>query len=528
MRVPKTREVKMLVQCSKCKTKYNIPPDRVDDDSILKVRCNNCGHVFGVRRKKKAEPRQSPLPLVEAAGAEQTTPSGEEERETAAPAPEPGTEGGARADDSSPEDEKSSAPPAGVEEKEDFHLSFDDFNLDDLATVAAPAPETEAAQESPPEGNESPAPPEGPEPDLPPEPEEPTYAGLDLDLMAESAIPPREGGEKSAEPPEPEDALGGLSLDDFDLSAMSVDGPADASPAEEMPTPAKDDGEKYASMRKPEAEVPDLGELDLSDFDAMSDEPVEETRPSTREPEPEKPPLSAEDFAKGLQELDLAAFDEKEDEGLERVGSEDLVSTAPTAKVKKPAKEKKPRQPGKPLPWGLMGVVLFLATSVGYLAFNILYKPDSAFVLVNPWALKKIFARNDMQKRLEVSGAPEGGYVDRDDKKRVFVVTGRVENKTGAPVSGVRVRADLYGKSGPSVDSREAYCGNLLPRDEMLGLPLEKVLDVGERLVGEGFANVDIPPGSKVACMVVFPSPPSGVEKFSLVAVGPAAAEKKE
>lgn len=486
----------MQVVCSKCKTRYNIPAEKLDG-GVLKVRCRHCGHVFGVRKKKRED---TPLPMEPL----DITPhlKGDEPAEPALSegVPEQVVE---QPSEQPPEE----APPT----------PFGDFNLDDLALTGAPTP-FDAPREEP--------------PTEPPEMAgELLESGLEPELQAEpkpepvaESVPPTPD---AAEEPEEEFSFDDLSLDEYSTS------PKPAEPEEKAPQEVAT-YDKFAKLRGDQSEAPDLNDLDLSEFDTDLGAPSpEETQAPARPtpPKPEAEPQSAEDFAKTLGELDLGSFDEEEEvqeekPTLAKVSSEELLSIADTTPAK-PVKAPKIKKPRGPFPWALFSLVLFLGSSVAFLAYNILTRPDAAFVLVNPFALSEIMDRNAVQKNLAVVEPLKGGYVDRDDKKRIYAVLAHVRNLTTVPVSGLKVRAKLFGAGGPQLAFRDAYCGNMVGKDEILGLPLEKVAQAGELQVGAAFANVDVKPGATVPCLVVFSDPPPDVEKYAVDVVGPSLEGKK-
>ncbi len=331
-------------------------------------------------------------------------------------------------------------------------------------------------------------------------------------------------------------------FEDFDFSAF--EGPEPAAPAAAAPEPppaarpepppAEAPEPARAAEPPPEFDVPDLGELDLGDFENFEDDLVLDdgfgggAGESLATSLPEDESLSGERLA------------QPEPEPVERVRDEDLIGTKPTADVQVQGLaddlphldiQRGPRRSESvagqamvardrrrsPLFWIVL--VAGLGTAA-FTAYN-LYRHPEAFTFLQPSKLRTIW----QGRQAAVSWAQEElkGYyypaLDEPAERRFFVVEGRVRNKAQTAQSLVRVRVNLFGADGQTVATREAFCGNLLSRAELSALPTDTIEARLQNEVGKALSNLDIAPGGHVPFMVAFPEPPAGVEKYNVAVI---------
>lgn len=258
---------------------------------------------------------------------------------------------------------------------------------------------------------------------------------------------------------------------------------------------------------------PSLGELDLGDFDDLGGELD----------------LRGEDL-----HLDDEAFPEELEAPLERVSEEELVSgrkgdaPSPSLAEKEPRLDiqRGPRRPEAVTPSPLVArdrrrsplfwiVLLAAAGTAIFTGYNIYKHPDKALTFLNPSKIRALWRMRQMEAHFGVEGL-RGYYKDLSADRNVFVIRGDVANRSTGPRSLIRVKGNLFGPDGRTLATREVYCGNVLTEMELATLPIETIEARLQNEVGQTLSNVDISPGSRVPFMVVFPSPPEGVEKFNV------------
>ncbi|GAB4262069.1 MAG: hypothetical protein Kow0092_12140 [Deferrisomatales bacterium] len=295
-------------------------------------------------------------------------------------------------------------------------------------------------------------------------------------------------------------------FEDFDFSDFE---PAPPAPGGSLAAagPPTTGGDQEA----PEDELPPLGELDLGDFENLDEgfEAGDET-------------LAGEKLAPAVGEP------------LERVREEELVVPArsqgvpvqgladdmPRLDIQRGPRRQEPgarspvvppdrRRP--PLVWA---VALAALGAAGYTGWN-LYRHPEAFTFLRPSSLRTLWHTRTMEAQLGLEGL-KGYYRDLPGDRRFFVIEGEVVNRSGSARSLIRVQGTLFGANGSALDRQAVYCGNVLTEHELASLPEETIEARLQNEVGRTLSNVDIAPGHRVPFMVVFPSPPEGVEKFNV------------
>ncbi len=328
-----------------------------------------------------------------------------------------------------------------------------------------------------------------------PPPAEPDFPGLSDDLFAEDKSAPQPPVESSESLPE-------ARFDDFDFQAQPE--PDQPSSGEESEF-GKLDGLSDDDMAS-------LGELDLGDFDDLDKDLDLRGEP--------------------LQGVDSST------ESVERVREEDLLSRRGgempvqglTDEVPRLDIQRGPRRqeaPGKPSPIvardrrrsPLFWVVVLVALgALGYTGYNLSLHPE-AFTFLNPTRIRALWQSRQIEARFNVEGL-SGDYLNLSSGRRAFVIRGDLINRSTNPQSLLRVEGTLYGSNGAALASREVFCGNVLSEAEMSSLSDQTIEARLQNEVGQAMSNMEVPPGGRVAFMVVFPSPPDGVEKFSARPVG--------
>lgn len=469
----------MRIACSRCQTQYEIPDEKLAR-GVVKVRCSECGHVFGVRKRAEKAgsgpemppPEAEPAAAAEAAAPEPSAGPALADQDVAG-GPEPPAE--AEVPPSEPE------PPAAQPFAD---LDFGDFaDRSEEAEVTPPTPESDAPAAQP-------------------------FGDLDLGDFAGEPEPPAEaeaappGSEMQAES-EPAPSTEAR-FEDFDFESFGNE----ETPAEPPPTESRDD------LELPEEEddvLASLGKLDLGEFDDLE---------------------AGLDLSDSGEEAD--GYLREPEEPLEQVRSEELVSSRGRGEVEVQGLaeeiprldiQRGPRRPEKGTPSPLIArdrrrsplfwVVLVAAFGTAtYTAYNLYLHPE-AFTFFSPSKIRALWHARQMEAQLAVEEL-RGYYRDLPGGRQVFVIQGGVANKSAGPRSLIRVRGNLFDAAGKTVASREVYCGNVLTETELATLPMETVQARLQNEVGQTLSNVDIAPGSRVPFMVVFPSPPEGVEKFNV------------
>jgi predicted Zn finger-like uncharacterized protein len=311
-----------------------------------------------------------------------------------------------------------------------------------------------------------------------------------------------------AEPtePEPRSETRFEDLDFTQFQEAAGAGPS-PSPSEEAPQPST------SSARSDDGAIPPLGELDLGDFEGLDEDfgldaeatAAEGTADREDEEEPLQP-VRAEELV-SIRSREPQIQDSAEDMprlNIQR-GPRRAEGAAPSPLVARDRRR-------SPFLW----IVLLAALcTAGFTGYNVYRYPDAAFSFLHPSQIRKLWQRRAIEAEF---GKEElkGYYKDLPAGRRMFVIRGTVVNRSSSAQSLIRVEGLLYARDGKTVASRTVFCGNVLSDRDLTNLPFQTVEARLQNQMGEAFNNVDIAPGARVPFMVVFPSPPEGIEKFSV------------
>jgi len=102
----------------------------------------------------------------------------------------------------------------------------------------------------------------------------------------------------------------------------------------------------------------------------------------------------------------------------------------------------------------------------------------------------------------------------------LFVIEGKVTNNHAKPCHSIRVKGVLFDERGQRSDEESAYCGNILPRQDLAAASEETIRKRLQNPVGSNLSNLSIAPGQSVPFMLVFFGPPEKLSEFSIEIAG--------
>lgn len=486
----------MRISCSRCQAQYNLPDEKLGRGAA-KIRCKQCGHVFVVKRRADeptpVEPKFDDFDFAAASNPVAAGPAPEEVGPEVVPPPpdtpmedevaplarpvdgeEPG-DADFSGFDAAPEPTPGEAAPAFGE----VDLSLPDFEAPDAGSLGALDADS-------------------------------LFAGLDakdFDLLGEESSFPLPQGASAAEgsglslgpdtgaagrPPPGDTGFDDLLFNSFETNSAEGSGGPKALSAE--------DKEDFFSSPD---ELPSLGELDLGEFGdggggfGLGEAPPEPPERVRRE-DLVSPARASRDASP------LGALDEAPRLDLQKGPRRNEPGARPSPLVARDRRR-------SPLAWVVLAAALATA---GYTAYNAYWHPE-ALTFLNPSRVRELWHSRDVEARFVAEGVQ--GYALDVPGRRVFVIQGRVVNKSGAPQSLIRVKGNLFGPGGAATATSEVYCGNVLDKRELAALPWATVEARLQNQVGEALSNVDIAPGAKVPFMLVFRSPAAKVENFNVL-----------
>jgi hypothetical protein len=95
-------------------------------------------------------------------------------------------------------------------------------------------------------------------------------------------------------------------------------------------------------------------------------------------------------------------------------------------------------------------------------------------------------------------------FIENVQVGQILVVQGEVTNNSNTNISFVLLEGKVIGTNGKPLLSQRFYAGNLMTKEELAQLTVDKIQERMMRREGSNLSNVRIKPGDKVPFMVVF------------------------
>jgi predicted Zn finger-like uncharacterized protein len=102
----------------------------------------------------------------------------------------------------------------------------------------------------------------------------------------------------------------------------------------------------------------------------------------------------------------------------------------------------------------------------------------------------------------------------------LFVVRGEALNRYRSPRGSLLVKVLLYGKDGRVLAQKTAFCGNVLPDDQLATMPWAKIEGAMANQFGDSLGNLGVSPGKTIPFVVVFSGVPKDVADFAVESAG--------
>ncbi len=509
----------MIIQCEQCRTKFKLDDEKVSEKGV-KVRCAKCKHVFTVR-KAADDTLNMPEPLV----AVPEQPDADSTMQAVAPpempqfgfeppaaAPEVAFDFGAPAEP---------APAAG-----DMAFDFGDiaFSTESPASQAAALDFGEKTMVMPPKKSAEP---------------EPDFGSFDFGAAPAPAAEPTGGAAAS-----------------FDFSEASASAPAadavvfdfgDAPAVAPAPAGEFDFG---TTTSTPTATDVDFGSFD---FGAVTESSATAVQTAAGEEFAFEPAgstesgadsfdLSAVDFgtvsptaASAPQTADIFSMGELDfSTETTAVSVEEPVAAAQTSTLFTPVEDvstrakagdgsfEAPDAEGRQLPTNsrrregsspmimVLAAVLILSV-LGYVAYMFTSgKGDQP-------GSKAGVATED--GRIAVR-AVKAYYIPQSAAGELLVITGEAVNNYKKPRASLQLKGMVFAANGQVLATRAAYAGNQLTKEQLVGMPVDKIEAAMNNQFGDSLANMGVEPGKAIPFTIVILNPPKEGKEFGVEAVG--------
>lgn len=512
----------MIIQCEQCRTKFKLDDEKVSEKGV-KVRCAKCKHVFTVR-KEADDTLNMPQPLVAVSGqpdADSTMqavtppdmPQFGFEAPAAAPAPEVAFDFGAPAEP---------APAAG-----DMAFDFGDiaFSTESPASQAAALDFGEKTMVMPPKKSAEP---------------EPDFGNFDFgaapapatELPGEAAV-----SFDFSEAPASTPAADAVVFDFGDAPAAAVTSAGEFDFGTSEAAPAATDVDfgsfDFGAVTEPSASVDhqvasgeefsfepagstesgaDSFDLSTVDFGAVSQ--TAESAPQTADVfSMGELDFSTETSAVSVEEPVAAAqtstlFTPVEDVSTRSKAGDGLLET-PGAEGQQLPTNSRRREGSSPMVM-ILAAVLILAV-LGYVAYMFISgkgeQPGSK-------------AGVTMEDGRIAIRAVKAYYIPKSAAGELLVITGEAVNNYKKPRASLQLKGMVFAANGQVLATRSAYAGNQLTREQLVGMPADKIDAAMNNQFGDSLANMGVEPGKVIPFTIVILNPPKEGKEFGVEAVG--------
>ena len=519
----------MIVQCDQCNSKFRLDDAKVKEGGV-KVRCSKCKNIFLVQREAPAEEADFDSFL---SGLMPPPPGAPNESQETAPDAEPSVsqitgETGQSLGMETPVGEELFAR-GEIPKQDDFDLSEFTFNDQTLSSEPAPA-SAERGKGKPEEGF--------------------VFGELDLGSRETSEKIP-EGSERGAgEFPCEEIVSKGIpasSIPEFELDIDGFDGfgetegtvTASAPPSLKAEEDFFDDSPEEFSFgpETSERKAPKAGE------DSIAAAPEEFFfEPETDVPNTASLGLEEE---KGLEQPGRFDYGELEfgesaasgtgetvKQKLENWDVEEQKSSASREISPLPLPEMQSFEEEPPplsIPSRRRGRSFFpIAVVVAVLLVLALTGGGFYFSKEGPTAFSKL-GLGFIAKWIGVENSEEGGiavrnsvgvFLNNKEAGEIFAINGEAVNNFGKPRASIQVKATLLGPKGEVLLQKQAYCGNVLSREQLSVLPAAKLEAAMNNQFGDSLSNLAVQPGQGIPFVIVLTNVPKDTVEFGVEVVG--------
>ncbi len=120
--------------------------------------------------------------------------------------------------------------------------------------------------------------------------------------------------------------------------------------------------------------------------------------------------------------------------------------------------------------------------------------------------------------RIHMEGV-EGRFLDSPQAGRMFLITGRVKNAYGEPVSHIKLCGFLHTQTERKAAEAEAYAGNVLGDEELKSLAKDVISSLLLQPGGKDQINVGVTPGKSIDFMIVFFDLPQNLAEYTIEVV---------
>ena len=169
-------------------------------------------------------------------------------------------------------------------------------------------------------------------------------------------------------------------------------------------------------------------------------------------------------------------------------------------------------------------VAILIVLAVAGFGFYVFREGPAAFDKLGLTFLAKWIGVESSAEGNIVVKNQKGAFLVNREAGEIFVVSGEAINNFKMPRASIQIKATILGPKGEALVQKTAYCGNILSKEQLTTLPMEKIEESMGSQFGDVLANLGVPPGKGIPFIIVFTKVPKNAGEFSVEVLGSAPA----
>jgi predicted Zn finger-like uncharacterized protein len=114
----------------------------------------------------------------------------------------------------------------------------------------------------------------------------------------------------------------------------------------------------------------------------------------------------------------------------------------------------------------------------------------------------------------------DASFVKNSAAGDLLMITGEAVNEFAVPRAAIQVKGVVYGADGRQAAARNAFAGNLLTREQVSTMPMDKIEAAMANQFGDSLANLEVPPGKPIPFVIVIPGVPGDAREYGVQPAG--------
>lgn len=124
--------------------------------------------------------------------------------------------------------------------------------------------------------------------------------------------------------------------------------------------------------------------------------------------------------------------------------------------------------------------------------------------------------------------AVNASFVKNPEAGDLLVITGEAVNAFSKPRAAIKIKGMIFGANGQVLAAKAAYCGNPLTKEQLTGMPLEKIEAAMANQFGDSLTNLEVAPGKAIPFVIVIAKPPADARDYGVEPAGSTVATGKQ